>query len=126
MAEIRCPLTIAAQEHGHHLALIDRDVLLTWQQAAHAVDEITSFLASSGVKPGDLVAIVENNRIELPLLILALIRTGAVAVLLSPRYPEAALAMMAEKCRCRYHLFWSRLAREARLPSLRPVRLPSL
>jgi O-succinylbenzoic acid--CoA ligase len=126
MAEIRCPLTIAAQEHGRQPALIDRAVTLTWQQVASAVDELANFLTQAGVEKADRVAIVENNRFELPILILALIRKGAVAVLLSPRYPEATLAMMAEKCRCRHHLFWSRGTREARLPSLKPLCLPNL
>jgi O-succinylbenzoic acid--CoA ligase len=126
VAEILCPLTVAVKEHGTQPALIERGVTLTWSQTASAVDHLAEFLTDSGVQHGDRVAIVENNRIELPILILALIRMRAVAVLLSPRYPEATLAMMAERTGCRHHVFWTKRTREARLPSLKPICLPSL
>jgi len=124
MAEILCPLRIAAKEHGNQPALIERQVTLTWSQTTSAVDHLTDFLTDSGVRSGDRVAIIENNRIELPILILALIRIGAVSVLLSPRYPESTLTMMAERTGCRHHVFRTKRTREAGLPSLKPISLP--
>ena len=126
MAETPFPLTVAAEEHGHQPALIDRAVTLTWSQTASAVDHLAEFLTDSGVQQGDRVAIVKSNRIELPILILALIRLRAVAVLLSPRYPESTLAMMAERTGCRYHAFWMKRTREAGLPGLKHICLPPL
>lgn len=126
MAEILCPLIVTAEEHGNQPALIDLRTTLIWSQTASAVDHLTDFLIDTGVRREDRVAIVENNRIELPILILALIRASAVAVLLSPRYPESTLTMMAERTRCRYHVSWSKRTREAQLPGFRPVCLPPL
>jgi O-succinylbenzoic acid--CoA ligase len=126
MAEILCPLITAAKEHGNQPALIERRVTLTWSQTASAVDYLAEFLTDSGVRRGDRVAIIENNRIELPILILALIRIGAVSVLLSLRYPESTLTMMAERTGCRHNVFWTKRTREARLPSLKPICLPPL
>ena len=126
MAEILCPLIVAAEEHGNQPAMIERGVTLTWSQTASAVNNLANFLINSGLQNGDRVAIVENNRIELPILILALIRANAVAVLLSPHYPESTLTMMAERTGCQYHVFWSKRTREARLPSLKPVCLTPL
>ena len=126
MSEILCPLIVAAREHGNQPALIERGVTLTWSQTASAVNNLANFLINSGVQNGDRVAMVENNRIELPILILALMRIGAVSVLLSPRYPESTLTMMAERTGCQYHAYWSKRTREARLPSLKLICLPPL
>ncbi|MCX6835250.1 MAG: o-succinylbenzoate--CoA ligase [candidate division Zixibacteria bacterium] len=126
MAEILCPLKIAAKEHGNQPALIDRQVALTWSRTESTVDHLADFLTDSGVRCGDRVAIIENNRIELPILILALIRIGAVSVLLSPRYPESTVAMMAAGTGCRHCVFWTKQTREALLPNLKSICLPSL
>lgn len=65
---------------------------LTWAQAAARVRRIAGGLAAAGIGPGDRVGLFLPNRAGFLLLLLALARRGACAVLLNTRFREAELA----------------------------------
>jgi fatty-acyl-CoA synthase len=64
---------------------------LRWAEAAAAVRRIAGGLARQGIGPGDRVALFLPNRPGMILLLLALARRGACAVLLNTRFRAAEL-----------------------------------
>jgi fatty-acyl-CoA synthase len=64
---------------------------VTWAEAAASVRRIAGGLARQGIGPGDRVALFLPNRPGLLLLLLALARRGACAVLLNTRFRAAEL-----------------------------------
>ena len=56
---------------------------LTYGELVHAVERLAGGLASS-IRRGDRVAVLSPNRLEIPVLVLALLRLGAVVVPLNP------------------------------------------
>jgi long-chain acyl-CoA synthetase len=61
------------------------DGRLTYAEFVSRVEELAGHLAEAkGVAPGDRVAVLAPNRLEIPVLVLALMRLGAVVVPLNP------------------------------------------
>ncbi len=88
MDRITESLELAAEQYGEQPALVDHVRVVSWREVQSAVTQLETNLLTLGVRPGDRIAVVENNSIQLPLLILANIRLGTVTVLISPRFPE--------------------------------------
>jgi fatty-acyl-CoA synthase len=65
---------------------------LGWAAVAARVERIAGGLAGQGIGPGDRVALFLPNRPEFLLLLLALARRGACAVMLNTRFRAAELA----------------------------------
>jgi O-succinylbenzoic acid--CoA ligase len=86
--------------------LIDRDRVVTRREASGMIEQLARKLRARGFDPGSRIAIVENNRIELPLLLLACLEAEVVAVLISPRYPEATRKSMTSSTGCRVAAGW--------------------
>ncbi|NUP47764.1 MAG: AMP-binding protein [Catenulispora sp.] len=59
---------------------------MTWGELREAIARVRSALEERGLKPGDKVGIMLRNQIEFPLVWLAVIEAGAVAVPLNPKY----------------------------------------
>jgi fatty-acyl-CoA synthase len=64
---------------------------MTWAEAARRVRRLAGGLAQAGIGPGDRVALFLPNRPDFLLLLLALARRGACAVLLNTRFRAAEL-----------------------------------
>jgi fatty-acyl-CoA synthase len=84
-----------ASAHPHAPALGG----MSWSFAQRAVRGLSGGLARRGIGPGDRVAIFLPNRPELLLLLLALARRGACAVLLNTRFGPAELATLLARAR---------------------------
>jgi fatty-acyl-CoA synthase len=72
---------------------------LTWAEAATAVRRIAGGLARQGIGPGDSVALFLPNRTGLLLLMLALARRGACAVLLNTRFRAGELGPLLARAK---------------------------
>lgn len=72
---------------------------LRWSAAAAHVRRIAGGLARQGIGPGDRVALFLPNRAEMLLLLLALARRGACAVLLNTRFRAAELGPLLARAR---------------------------
>ena len=72
---------------------------LSWAEAAARVRRIAGGLARQGIGPGDRVALFLPNRPEMLLLLLALARRGACAVLLNTRFRAAELGPLLARAR---------------------------
>jgi long-chain acyl-CoA synthetase len=60
------------------------DARLTYRELGASVAALAAALHGGGVRPGDRVAVLSPNRLEIPVLVLALLRLGAVVVPLNP------------------------------------------
>ncbi|MEZ4473767.1 MAG: class I adenylate-forming enzyme family protein [bacterium] len=82
------------------LAWVDARQALTWAEAARRVEAVAAGLARErGVKPGDNVLILLENRVEYPVLWFALMRLGARAVHGSFDSAAAEVAVMVATAR---------------------------
>ena len=82
------------------VALDDGYRSLTFADLARTVASLAARLADKGVAPGDRIAIAESNRLEYPIMLLALLRLGAVACPMNIRQPAAVLAAQAKHINC--------------------------
>jgi long-chain acyl-CoA synthetase len=62
---------------------------LTYAELLVAVDRVAGRLAAGGIRRGERVALLSPNRLEVPVLMLALLRLGATVVPLNPTSPPA-------------------------------------
>lgn len=85
-----------AQVDGERVAAIDavRDVRVSYRALHHDADRWLALLAERGVKPGDRVAILAQNRYEFLPLFFACIRLGAMLVPLNWRLSSRELALV--------------------------------
>ena len=88
----------AASRHPGRPFLLGEMGALSYGQAGLLVDQLASGMISLGVRPGDRVLIVSENRMELPLLSLAASRAGAVFSVLSPQITPLAFERIVNQC----------------------------
>ncbi len=75
---------------------------LDWPEVVWRVERLASHLARAcGVGPGERVAVLSGNRAELPLLLLAVMRAGAVCVPLNPASSPEDWATTIAHCSAR-------------------------
>ncbi len=84
--------------HGRHRparpALVVDDTRLDWHSFAAALERTANAFVALGLSPGDRVAIVMDNRLEMPLAMFGAMRAGLVAVPLNTSVSDDALAGM--------------------------------
>ena len=99
------PLTLGehlrswAQKYGDHIALVDQDKRISYNQLDWRADELASGLHHLGIQQGDRVLIQLPNSIEFVLSCFALFRLGAIPILSMPANREAdidAICALAE------------------------------
>jgi len=73
------------------VAVIDGDRRLTYEALDERSNRLATCLLSSGLRPGDKVALLAGNRLEYPELVTGVVRAGMVTVPLNPR--SAALEL---------------------------------
>jgi len=102
---------------------------LSFAQAARALHAFARVLEREGVKPGDRVGLLSENRPEWGLAWLAILEAGAVAVPLDPMLREHELGELLATCSATHcvasgpKLEVLERVRTARLPALRLVAL---
>jgi acyl-CoA synthetase (AMP-forming)/AMP-acid ligase II len=82
-------------------ALVEGARRLTWAQLEHDTAQIANGLAAAGLKHGDRIAVLMDNSLELAALLLAILRSGCVAVPLNVSISDAAVAGMIEDAAAR-------------------------
>lgn len=95
------PATLADLLERNAAARPDAPALpgLRWAEAAEEVRRIAGGLAGRGIGPGDRVALFLPNRPGMLLLLLALARRGACAVLLNTRFRAGELAPLLARAK---------------------------
>jgi acyl-coenzyme A synthetase/AMP-(fatty) acid ligase len=106
-------LAQAAARFPERTFLFQDEVVITYAQAALKVDQIASGMLGRGVRAGDRVLLVMENRVELPLLTLAATRIGAVFSVLTAQITVESFQRIVGQCEP------ALVVLEARRPELR-------
>ena len=100
MNSIRCPLNSAAEHFENLPALISADKVMSYGEYEQLVTYTAMRLKETGVSKGERVAILSRNCWQYPILLFALLRRGAVACPVSPRFPHETIRSLLKKCDC--------------------------
>lgn len=100
MIEINCPLREAALISPKQSAIIREGLTLTFVDLDRCVQAVVEKLCEAGIKEGDKVGIFLQNDWYYPVLVMALIRLGAIACPLSTRLPKEQLQENIELVAC--------------------------
>ncbi len=92
-------LKAAAFHFPDHLALIDENRQLTYNQLNNEADQIAGLLTGLGVSPKEHVAICAPNSCSWIAFYFGILRTGAVAVTLPHSMTKSELAPVLDDCR---------------------------
>ncbi len=81
-----------AEEHADNVAIYYEDRTLTYRELNHAANRYAHWALSQGVKQGDVVALLMENRPEYLVAWLGLVKTGAIVALINHNLQGHALA----------------------------------
>jgi long-chain acyl-CoA synthetase len=90
-------IAAARPRRPDHTGLIVGDETLTTPDLLAAADRVAGGLVASGLRPGDRVAILSDNRPELLVLYLALARAGALYVPINPNLAPPEIAWILDR-----------------------------
>lgn len=85
-------LTHTAERYPEHIALLFKDVNLTYRELNALVDSFANALLALGIRPGDCICLLMTNRPEYLISWFAITRIGAVASPMNPSYKEREVA----------------------------------
>ncbi|MCL2717881.1 MAG: amino acid adenylation domain-containing protein [Lachnospiraceae bacterium] len=80
------------------IALYDKDRRLTYNEMDGKANQLACYLAESGVKKGDIIAIISERSIEFVVGVLAILKAGGVFVPIDPDYPEDRILYILGDC----------------------------
>ena len=86
---------------GARTALIAAQRRLTWAELERDTAQIANGLIAAGLAPGDRIAVLMDNSLELALLLFGILRSGCVAVPLNVSISDAAVTGMIEDAAAR-------------------------
>ncbi len=85
-----------ANERGSNVAIEFNDIRMTYSEANARANRIAWFLLASEIASGDHVIVCLHPCPDLPLVLLALLKIGAVYVPVNPEYPQARIDAIAD------------------------------
>jgi long-chain acyl-CoA synthetase len=91
----------ASLRYGEKCALIHGDRHLSYAELNAASMRFAAALGAFGINKGDRVAMLLGNSIEFVTAYFGIVKMGAVAVLLDPKYKQAELASLFNDCHLR-------------------------
>ncbi|MES1184765.1 MAG: amino acid adenylation domain-containing protein [Myxococcales bacterium] len=103
-----------AQAAPHELALVDEQGSLTYAEVAARVDALAARLHARGAKAGERVGILLERSSNVPIALLAVLKSGAAYVPVDPSHPDARIAHVLNDAEPRLMLSESGLAERAR------------
>ena len=85
----------AVARRGQKIAVVDGDIRLTYREVAERADRCASRLLALGIKPGERIVILLDNRADYTVLLVATARIGAICVPsnIRQRAPETAYVL---------------------------------
>jgi amino acid adenylation domain-containing protein len=72
------------------------EALYTYDEAARATNVLVSKLQKRGIKPGAIVGVCLPRTAELPVVLMAILKSGAMYLPLDPSFPDDRLKLMLE------------------------------
>ncbi len=105
MFKILCPIQKAAHHNPHHIALIEGNNSLTYEELDRKIQNTCLYFQKLGVKRSQRIAIVSSNSSAYIIALWALMRIKAVAVLINTRNPKETMVKQLKNLNCRLVLF---------------------
>jgi acyl-CoA synthetase (AMP-forming)/AMP-acid ligase II len=103
---------------GERTALVDGERRLTWRQFESETARAANGMGVLGLRPGDRVAVLMDNSLEMVILLFGILRYGGVAVPLNVSISDSSVARMIEDADARAVFASDRHCR--RIDDLRP------
>ncbi|HSW40113.1 MAG TPA: o-succinylbenzoate--CoA ligase [Acidobacteriota bacterium] len=120
---MKCLLVQAARGFGNSPALMDSKRVLSFADYDRGVARAAGALRRRGIKQGDRVALALPNGIDLVMLLMGLLRLGAVACPVSTRLPPAGVEKCIAKINARILITDNKLLRNLAPAILNPDRM---
>jgi amino acid adenylation domain-containing protein len=95
-------IAAAAEKFPSHVASRYQDDAITYQQLDQRSNQLANYLIQQGVQAGTLVGLCCQRNIDVAVMILAILKTGAGYVPLDPDYPSDRIQFMAEDSELSY------------------------
>ncbi|MDB5116001.1 MAG: amino acid adenylation domain protein [Mucilaginibacter sp.] len=86
----------SVKNYAKNIAVSFNDTSLTYKELNEKVNQFSSYLISTGVKPGDIIGLSLERSVEMLISLLAVLKTGAVYLPLDPEYPLERIEFMLE------------------------------
>ncbi len=100
MSDIPCPLAETAEIHGTEPGLVSDSGVITYREYESLVRRAAANLHEAGVKKGQRLAIVSGNSPDYAILLWAIWRLRAVAVLVNTRFPQTVITSLLRRVGC--------------------------
>ncbi|MBN2403640.1 MAG: long-chain fatty acid--CoA ligase [Spirochaetes bacterium] len=91
----------SAQKYPDRIALYFEGYTITYKELSEMVDRFATFLADSGLKKGDSVAVLLANMIQCVVSYYAILKIGAIAVMNNPLYSDRELLHQFNDSECK-------------------------
>ncbi|HYG83913.1 MAG TPA: amino acid adenylation domain-containing protein [Verrucomicrobiae bacterium] len=105
-----------AQKTPGQTAVVYKTTKLSYQELDESSNRLAHFLQAQGVKKGDFVAFVLDRSADLIVVILAIVKTGAVYVPIAPDLPTERIEFIAQDAKAKLLITTAAMAQ--RLPKL--------
>lgn len=88
------------KKHSDSTALLTHHSVVSYRQYLNLIHATASNLTALSIKKGDRIAIVNGNSPEFVVLLLAILRMGAIAAPVNPRFPVSQIKRLLENINC--------------------------
>jgi long-chain acyl-CoA synthetase len=95
---LKSMLEEVARRWGEKPAIVSDRTTLSYAQLNEASNKVANFLIQKGVNPGDRIAMLLSNTPEFVTTYFGIVKTGAVAVPLDPKYKIDELSVLFNHC----------------------------
>jgi O-succinylbenzoic acid--CoA ligase len=117
MNPVRCPLDEASERYPQQVALLSSEIEITFKELNEWVSGTASRLQEIGIQKGERVALILPPSWEQVVLILALIRRGAMASPVNPKFPTTYTKTLLNKISCHRVIGTTQqVARQSKIP----------
>jgi amino acid adenylation domain-containing protein/thioester reductase-like protein len=86
--------SFVANKFPNHVAVVAGRESISYAQMDAKTEHLAQVLAQRGICKGDRIGVFMDRSIDFPILVLAIVKAGAVFVPLDPSYPQTRLEMM--------------------------------
>jgi len=93
---------IQAVEHPNRCAVLAKDTTLSYKELNIRANQVANKLIKSGVKKGDVIAILLPRTSHIFIAIYGILKAGAVFVPIDPTYPEERITYIIKDCEAKY------------------------
>lgn len=91
-----------ANIHPDNIAVVFEDDVLTYWKLERRSNQLANYLRQQGVKKGDVVGVAVERSAWLPVVLLAIAKSGAVYLPIDPSYPTERTSFMLSDSKARF------------------------